>query len=309
MRILNTACLLVLVLSSVTLSSCNERKTSSNATNLNGPAIRLMALDDPRNPYAGMYDEWDVWAHETLSSQERIEPYRSEQPTYEAFEGGLGEDPWDVREFYAIDKNGSLLPSVEEVRLFEEAFRTKAKNSLQNYTLILVKGRLDPEIQARKRRSLNAVRASFYPTIPEWLGTNPPAQVTLMPNGDFIAWGDLGGVDDHHMPSHTSGDHYNSEPFYRFDCLGNLLGSTEEHWWYLYYGLDKPKPEGRLNDSQKGIITFLGARGELLSQWFYNGTEYDSSRVPDFDAYAFLTLSKRQVETYYELQRPVNKGE
>jgi hypothetical protein len=234
-------------------SSCTSAERSASSTDgrvavaTKSNVISLMALDDPTNPYRGQYRAWDYWVYENvgtrsaeLTDKKPTDMTRQELEAY-VFHGGNPPN-WTERKARVYD-NGILVPYLVSIADFEQARSSNTSKELEaKSSFVTACGEMDPQLKADMQQAGYAAQAAFYPEIPEWLVSNPPDAAMLLPNGEVVTEGVVGGdtTDDGAVLGSKAGCCGGSGSiFARYDAAGNLLAAKTGGWWGLYYDINR----------------------------------------------------------------------
>ncbi len=179
---------------------------------------------------------------------------------------------------------------------------------------------MEQELIDERMQEICNIKASYYPPIPEFLGTNPPRR-TMLVSADRIVTIGLPG-------SGSLADPYQQDPyappqqalpFYLWDREGNKLGETTSLWYELF---GAPIQDINRNAREQGCNTkflssvpmgYLGyddaATGELKLLYDYDGTPLE----PDLaqhkrDEHNFLFISADELSHMYNTQQMLGMG-
>ena len=188
--------------------------TGNSPTEWNILYLNVKALDDPANPYAGLYEEWDTWIydnHLTLVTDHDANAHLPDDP----HSGGFAlinwvintlevEDAWQVSDFYLlVDDQGWLIPhrvgqELEygwQIPELSTPAKDAAKRSYCGFRLQSA-GVMPEELSHAYHAVLYQLQAPGLPEIPDWLIDNPPFSVRFLPTGEYVTYGELGTVND-----------------------------------------------------------------------------------------------------------------
>jgi hypothetical protein len=175
-------------------------------------------LDDPSNPYAGQYSDWDKWIFDQAKEQAKTGNRRLP-------EGGK----WYSAE---VTNEGYVMPQLSALSTGLDRLRGTVPPSTEHCThMISMTGKMDPAMEEQLSASIGRVWAERYPAIPAWLADAPALRSMVLPNGDVVTLGELGsGVT-------TGGKRVSgAQPYFRYSPEGEMLGQTlpGEMWQALY---------------------------------------------------------------------------
>ncbi|MCC7476981.1 hypothetical protein IT575_00865 [bacterium] len=216
-----------------------------------GP-LYLQPLDAPGNPYAGKYSELDAWvyANATLMSDEEYIAQYGPGPEARVLASTRPEG-WVLEVGYA-DEQGFMLPMAEQYRRRQQVFSRErpADSILFRMTPDLPDrifaglhkfysaGVLAPQLAQLQKELWSQIDPASYPTIPAWLGENPPLRTIFVPNGEILCIGPLGL---RYTEDETPRFYENQGLLtYRYSGEGQLLGTydfarPEAADWLLIY--------------------------------------------------------------------------
>ena len=228
----------------------------ASATYFNGGAtqyLQVKPLDDPDNPYAAWYQDWDfaIWDNHVKLCRDYLYNSRVLRGDYntwdfqqilqDAGEGRADQGFWSKQ--LRVDDNGYVVPQVIAATPADPEPEIEAVIELNSRAGFYIDSPqfFDEEMEARIRLAWAENDALTLPTLPDWLVDNPPLKVILTPDGEYVTLGPLGaGATD--PPSGTDAIFNQtglagSEPWYRYDADGNELGHLEagDYWWELYF--------------------------------------------------------------------------
>ncbi|MBN2083333.1 hypothetical protein JW859_14140 [bacterium] len=182
---------------------------------ITGYAFRqVQPLDDPGNPYAADYGEWDrvCFAHHAKLCAEydwnRLS-MEDQQRVANEYELKVLEDLGDrkVPGYYVypttayIDDNGYLVPYVlaQEIMLALQGLpvspQAQAAQGIFDYEYRLqMNVPLEPDLQRARQQAETEMRALFYEPVPAWLADSPSLSAMFLPDGRIVTRGELGSL-------------------------------------------------------------------------------------------------------------------
>lgn len=207
--------------------------------------VVIHPLDDPDNPYAGQYQEWDRWCYENIGKQnpettrkleqqqrelqEKLAEYREkgEKPPQDLYTKYWGvtvdpDDPW--KDFSLnVDADGYIKPLVDpHPTPSSDPFSYQYD---RNGPFTASAGGIMPEEMLKEYTEANWLSSiANDPQIPEWLAAAPPWSATTGPNGEWITEGPLGclaQVDG--LPRDEFRDALAKLQLHRYSAQGELL--------------------------------------------------------------------------------------
>jgi hypothetical protein len=201
------------------------------ATAIDGFSVEVRPLDDPANPYLGQYDDQDRWIVEhwrtAPAEDERQEYYSSYKPE---------QDLLPVRRhltFGTVDREGWLIPgAVSRQRVYSDlTVRDQAnwghpKTESEPLAVLWADGPLSKEAHDLLIRESRHHSAAGHPVIPAWLGEHLPLEAVFVPNGEILAYGELGLV----LPEDDERWRFRAPPgerWYRYSADGRLLSTHD----------------------------------------------------------------------------------
>ncbi|MCC7477985.1 hypothetical protein IT575_05950 [bacterium] len=260
----------------------------------------LRPLDDPDNPYRGLYAPIDLWAYERLKGL-TSEPYK----LYLHLTYSNGGEPFEVPEGWrvtikTISPEGFLIPQfINGIRDEYRFDRPTVGETLgldmlsaedwggQPMDWIAIVAPLDwdaLELDSAVRLS-DFIEALDFPRVPAWLAQSPPVECIFVPNGDILCYGELG-------KKYMGGPYYSveGERWYRYDRQGRLLGTLDppntdfySNWRLFYWpGMARLEAEAVATDcwlssrSCYSTIKELSVKGEEVRTLIF---DYDGSPV------------------------------
>jgi hypothetical protein len=274
--------------------------------------MTYLPLDARGNPYAGQYSALDRWALAHL-----VDWSAGKQ---------AGSRP-DIQLIGVhFDASGYLIPQLLEVQQRHEAKRLGANSSMDTETAhTWAAGRLDQSIWASYVQERDALEASYYPQIPDWLAANPPAQTILLPKG-FVALSNgpsaqgqrqLGNYLATQSPQVQSAANRGAGPraqdeWHIYSPQGEEICSGTQPWqvnWILS-NTHGEWPQGQPSNRADGYFMFKAENGKLLSAWDWNGTRLpESAAMPARDMHNFSILRPRHLISYYKAQQAARSNE
>lgn len=296
-------------------------KTSSKTQSMTGsgvPFVNFKPLDDKNNPYRDQYQDWDRWLVGNCNGVQRgIASYASDAVTMKG----------QMLFTTILDDNGYLVPVIEFQRKSERARKDRTEESfISNSVYITGVGPVVQDMLDRFIAQADEVRASFYPRIPDWLGSNPPLAAVLLPNGEVVTQGQLGsGMSKITAPSTSSPDPQSTKAakaggccggndpnkgWFRYSAAGEPLGFTNKPvWWFLYYDAEvNGLPPGAMSGRSDGYAIFKDPEtGALLSVYDYDGTKLDAVEPPLRDLHPFAKLRTYRLLQFYNAQNRAAK--
>ncbi len=239
----------------------------------------LRPLDDPANPYRGLYAPIDFWAFERLKGL-TSEPYKLHlHLTY-----SYGSEPFEVPEGWrvtikTISPEGYLIPQFingirDEYRFDRPTVgETLGLNMLgaedwggQQMDWIAIVAPLDwdgLQLDSSAKHS-DFIEALDFPRVPAWLVRQPPIDCVFVPNGDILCYGELG-------KEFVGGPYYSvkGERWYRYDRTGRLLGTLDppdtDYYsnWRLFYWPDMTVLKAEARNSERWLNARSGGYSTL----------------------------------------------
>lgn len=276
-------------------------------------ATELRPLDDPENPYAGQYEEWDIWAYEHFRPGMNAQAIMADMagpvpnpskvmvggPLHLALDNAGELQLWTN---HHVDSEGFLIPSGRgeditgrKAREFPQAFASGPIEQAQNDEWQL-------QITARS--------ACKYGPIPAFIGEQPPVRLVFVPNGEFAVKGMLGLGDTDNFDIQTSGDLAARERWYRYSPEGELLGMTgvvgmgwRDDSWILLYWPELPQKIAEMKkldlvpQFKSGTVSFAPSTARTYSN--------EADFLWDTDKLHSQTTAADVVECYDYLGQPI----
>jgi hypothetical protein len=263
-------------------------------------------LENTSNPYRNEYQEWDYWLvdHQVQESEAT---------------GNCGGTDGETSIVGYIDDDGWLRPCLEVERAVEE----NAKNgtgrdylrTLKEEKRVYAEGIMEPAVAQARLQAIREVKASYFPEIPEFLGTNPPRRTMLLSSDRIVTIGLPGSgslIDPYQLDPNAPPQE--ALPFYLWDSAGNQLGETSHSWHEL---LGAPMEEVYRIAREAGCDTkfasatpmgYIGYNdaetGKLKVLFDYDGTRMDP---PDLslhrrDEHNYMFISADSLSAFYMAQ-------
>ncbi len=192
------------------------------------PDEEVRALTDPANPYRDDYIELDYWcyAHAATEDNGLMVQYKS---------GTLGKGARLIK--VGVDENGLIIPMLELARLrfAEEHGEVNSGTTVSCIPKYKAVGVPPAGVYGIYEREMCRVWAEYLPEVPAWLAAAPPRLALLMPGGDVVVYGALGGgAEATELPGR---ERLGQEPWTRYGPEGNLLGSVAAgtEWYELFF--------------------------------------------------------------------------
>ena len=309
--------------------------TGPVALGMDGTKVMVRPLDDPQNPFAGDYNDWDRWIYEHNDPALEIADWREH---LEASPGnGLAEYSGSQLQVLQglVDAEGFLLPSEHVFRRkldpagmsAKEYFEQQYNSDQQTppFSTLFAKGELTWEQYEDYLHVFERGGAREYPPIPAWIGENPPARMVVLPEGEILVLGEMGQGDTSKDFWKNSHQHEQLMRWYRYSAEGKLLEVLEQRGmlgdWRNLYGPDRQSIRDELNvrtlqTMPHGAYTLYfdpgpdfdpswdrGAGGTLIAVYDYRGNKVDLAAPLDpelLDAPGELYAS--QIAEYYRIQ-------
>jgi hypothetical protein len=289
-----------------------------------GPGeIRVLAQDDPANPYRGQYSDWDRWIWQQFGARDPKEP-RFYAPGDKRIGGTWANYYRTWRSvFVPVTDDGAQVPLVvvgqqDAQRELGWDRRDPSNHEWKsgNYSMSAA-GELDwaQWTQYTAARLGNAL--GLYPRMPDWLLAQPVAYVSFVPNGDVVTHGPLGSYDT--SPDLDLPDRYKAgrdAPYHVYGPDGRLkatlplrqTGGWARHYWpaELAAKIDAWQAEGRSIETEDGYtLIFSGPRygkdekgnshkvdppPALIAAYDWNGTPMDIAQPLTRPDYHTLSL-------------------
>lgn len=208
-------------------------------------------LDDPANPYHGMYEDFDRWAFERILGRATSEYFIEVMPhMYSWYTARSLPEGW-AGSICSMDQQGNLVP------LWLGTLRDRGQLPRRLRDIPCQGGGIDisaPETQLPSEELLR-VCAPFgefphtiagevtelldiqeYPLVPDWLARNPPLAVLFVPNGDLLFYGEPGQLPTPPpLQSHQGFSLYSADGHFLRRCpeLGENISLID--WQPLYW--------------------------------------------------------------------------
>ena len=241
------------------------------------PVEELKPLDDPNNPYAGQYAEWDIWAHE------HFRPGMDAKAITADLTGEVPDAPrvltvaflqlaadaagnLHLWTYQKVDGNGYLVPAATPHKEVDS----------QNYAF--ASGPIERTVYDAWVLQVNAAVAIGYPPIPAFIGEHAPLSVVMVPNGEFAVKGPLGLGDTENFDMQASSRMASRERWYRYSAEGELLGQTgvvgrgwHDNSWMLLYcpeltaKLEEMRGQGLDPSFRYGTVSFVPSTSRTYS--------------------------------------------
>jgi hypothetical protein len=243
-------------------------------------------LDDPANPYAGKYGAWDRWllANAKYPSMEEMSAFMA---------GTAPEGYMYVRP--SVTEEGWLIPQLEELRslLKMQSDYVAYKNRPHCVLSFSASGVAPDNLAAQLEQARLRVWAEVLPQAPQWLVTNLPKRVVLLPDGGAVTYGPLGsGVGPVDISTWRYDSAGNPEVYYRYDAAGQEVARTTpgQPWQELF--LPGYTQDVLLAAAREGMIpivlngyTILAsqATGEPVKVYDYSGTVLEPAQMQSLE--------------------------
>lgn len=277
---------------------------------LDAEIIRVRPPDDPENPYAGQYDDWDLWLYQN-AGRENLEQASQWSEQMNERRGQIAalvkageevpekllappfmpddpEDPWQ-RFQVEVTPEGWPLPMrvlwertsarrYAQVDLRGERFLPRPPRGPEFSAGGVIPAELQAQMDSAKRRSLNAQ----LPALPDWLAANPPAALVLLPNGEIVTMGPLGGYDAEQPYRRIKDLPEEQRGWFRYSAEGKLLDQYMHagyDWVRLYHDEHEfiktnAEASGLVCSEPLGfLIVRDGEDGPIRSIYDYDGTQ------------------------------------
>jgi hypothetical protein len=216
---------------------------------------------DPKNPYLGQYADYDAWIYAQAYEQAKTPGYIP--PDYQGYALEVDADGWPV----PLRVSGR--------RDLEDDGRTP-KPHCDN--LIQAYGIMGQTMQEEMDADQLATRAASLPRIPQWLAQQPPAAALVLPGGEVVTRGPLGGAADSATQGHPA--------YYRYSADGQELGHTAAgaEWWTLYFQdfakLKQQHPDSYWEEDLGCVLRLESASGQPRAVYDYHGTKLPGVKPP-----------------------------
>ena len=287
----------VLVCISVCIYACvndNTGNTIQDNKTSSSSQVSVKSLDDPTNPYAGDYSEFDKWIYVHMVAERSRYSSQEEMP-----------EGWVLIGAQATS-DGCLIPYRQRLVIKYEGLRNPGKadngNALKR---VYAEGNMPDDVRSIRRRILGEVKAAYFNCVPDWVLSTKHSAYKLVPNGDIIA------VDFSPNSSKSAGNSLcgscdADELWYRYSPNGELLGLSERGWWWLYYNaVQSEAPDGSCTSRADGYTYFENwETGEITSVWSWDGTRLSKDGLPSQlgDLIPFLMLDHDDLSLINEFQ-------
>lgn len=198
--------------------------------------IDVRPLEDPANPYLGLYSDVDRWimAHPNSERlQKQLWPDLGNM-----LPAQLPQQPGDMSLCVAVDPAGWLIPFTQQrqtslrrldTHTVREALLPVPWDEQQVPPLLPASGSASPEIVQQIWHERWAARAQQVPPIPAWLAEHPPLLTRFLPRGLFLCVGEMGThLSDPRFSQPDWAFAYDADNFelsYIYDSQGKLLHS------------------------------------------------------------------------------------
>jgi hypothetical protein len=246
-------------------------------------ATELRPLNDPENPYAGQYEEWDIWAYEHfrpgLNAQAimaELQPperdgsrVRLASPLY-LWNDADGNPVLMIGQ--RVDNDGFLVPAQladQNDGRQQRRFGSGAGQTVLEMAQAFASGPIELAQYDAWQLQITADAACKHAPIPAFIGEHPPVCIVFVPNGEFAVKGMLGLGDTEHYDMQASGDLAARERWYRYSPEGELLGMTgvvgmgwrDDSWMLLYWPdlpekIEEMKAQGLTPKFRSGTVSF-----------------------------------------------------
>jgi hypothetical protein len=269
-------------------------------------AVKLLAPDDPSNPYKGQYREWDLW----LAQHEATEQV--------AFLDGKRPEKW-VSLSTCVDRSGAIVPLLEASRILHEGLAHGNEAYYKDLPYrVRGEGEMEPALYQQYMDEETSLMASYFPPIPEWLAANPPRESILVPSGEVVTLGLLGSGFKKRDPANPSGQQSccggSGEQYWIYSSTGEPLESAKGHWWWNYYERNNPRVNeemGNFNCSRRDGVIYFTKPGteEIASVWTWDGKRLPGTTLPPLaDSAPFVHLTASQLAPLRKFQlNPIHK--
>jgi hypothetical protein len=255
------------------------------------------------SPYRDQYSTLDLWVIEHAVAQVSSFPASTEG---------------SVQVCGYVDGDGYLLPELVRAEQTETALeqgvylqQLEANKSREVRAVGKPYSGLDQDLSALNHSRM-AIRSVHYPKIPQWLAENPPVECWIMPDGNVVTVGLLGGGENYQGSSTPS-----EAPGYTlYSPQGSLLKGPVNDWYLLYLSAAEmnaitAEAEARgwdgkeVNSFGMGFIGMSNPQGELVTLYDYTGVPLSPVNVMAHkrDMHNFLPLSAKQISQVYSLQQ------
>jgi len=268
-----------------------SRQNLTSVTSKGTSGIEVKPLDDDSNPYAGHYEEWDEWIY----SNARSKPI--------AWQRGEVPETWGVLVGY-VNADGYLVPQREFTRLRQEAFKDGTIEGFhEDFFQVYGEGEVPAGLSDEYSDCMDAVIASYFPTIPGWLVASPPHSAMLLPDGNIATHGKMTDSQEEEHPEPCCGAY----DYYLYAPDGEELKTVrkESTWWMLYFDVDvQGWPEGEFCNRRDGYFYFTNPlTGQVLSIWDYTGDRLPTTvQPPARDSHNFIWIRREQLLSYFNHQ-------
>jgi hypothetical protein len=219
-------------------AGCNQSRTAVNGGAMPMTSVDLKevkALNDPSNPFAGQYSEWDTRAFEVVTSLQSkgVLSQLSEQAT------GLADNATGTHNFdYYVDERGFLVPKLLSIRIREDFYADGSRESMmdpyKSFAHIFVPIKMSDEDYSRFNLTADKIVAEYFPSIPKWLADSPPVGGAIIyPKGEVVCFGAPASSQSSeksgsHMDDEDMSQSTHSSKIFLYNSQGRLLAQSDD---------------------------------------------------------------------------------
>ena len=177
---------------------------------------------------------------------------------------------WQIL-FANVDEQGYLVPRAVELErnrqhdadqtILDIVQQRYDREPARKFYFFYGSGMPAPEVTQGLQDLYAEASAAAYPSIPAWLGENPPLQTVFIPNGEILCYGPLGRHYIEQMPNQYGWDLPKGESWYRYSAQGELLeqskrlSSNSRQDWLLLYFKDFEQKQREAREQSKNFTT------------------------------------------------------
>lgn len=320
------AALGVLSAGGVLLYSCNHPPDGIPGTDSNqirssegilGSTTAYRSANDPGNPYADQYKDWDRWVFNHLTDWKSATAQESDSPSFRFIT-------------VYLDKRGFVLPQLEEERQKRELIKAGSDESLDDLfqcTSFAAVGEMEDTMWSAMESAIDMLVEPYFPPIPEWVASALPRKAILLPEGYVAALDGLGswspadtGESNCHcgptsagpadLVTSTDGSRVlarEPEHWYLYDPSGRVLDDGPMGWWMLMYRSKHGDqwPAGMGDTALDGYTELTDTdSGEVISAWGWDANQTQPGVDPaPRDRHYFRILDAAQLKRILEIRK------